>query len=1055
MNLKDYNEGVLVKSSAIKIFKEMFQGYNFSFLDVMEEIFKTNEQEGTLGRETKAEVLIVKKLRSAIINLNPDITEDEIKLVLQELLQDRSRLSPITANKEIYKQLKNGIKIKTKKDSKYIHKTVKVIDFDNPKNNEYFLASEFWVTGDYGAKRADLVLFINGLPLVVIELKRPRVPVREAFDKNIGDYLDTIPNLFWYNAFIILSNGKDSLVGSITSEFEEYFHWKKIESEKEKGDTIIDTALKATCHPCRILDIIENFILYEPKRKIIAKYHQYIGVNDLIKTFENRKKLKGKLGVFWHTQRAGKTNSMAFFAQKVLRKYSGNYTFVFVTDRQSLDSQIYQDFQLVDAITEIETQAKDGEHLKRLLKEDHRMIFTLINKFNTKKGEKYPLISKRDDIIVITDEAHRTQYDTFAINMRTALPNASFVGFTGTPLMIKGNEKTKQVFGNYVSVYNFQDAIDDGVTVKLFYENRADPLKLNNPQINKEMYNIIDEADLVPEQEQKLSKEFSKEYHILTREDRLNNVAKDMVDHYVNRGYSGKAMIISIDRFTTVKMFNKFQNYWKMKIKFLKQQLNIIDAREVQALREKIKEMEDTDMAVVISKSQNEIKQFGKEGLDIKPHRKRIEHEDLDKKFKNSEDPLKIVFVCHMWLTGFNVPSLSTLYIDKPMKDQSLMQAISRPATAIPGKTRAFLISYLDIFRPLKNALSMYATPRTTPDGIFSVQNKDVLITELSNKVTEMNQYLKSISIECDKIIAAEGTEKIRLLSELQEKGISPLLINDQTKDQFLNNTQYLLNLFNDCKPDPRLSEYMAYIELYKEIFLGIKSLNPQVDVSSVVKDLKGVLDKSFIVHEREASYGKGKLIDLSEINFSNIVNHFKRTKSNTDIERLKNILSSKIQQMIRLNNMRTDYFEKFQAMVDDYNLGYKNQEFFFDELSKFSQIISEEELRAKKEDMTEEELALFDKLKKPKLSEKEKTQVKNVAKELLFKLKHDGLSAVDWRKKPQIRAKVEKEIEIVLDKGLIFYSIKLYIEKCRIIFQHIYDNYYGEGKSVYQIIAH
>jgi type I restriction enzyme, R subunit len=1053
MSSRDYNEDNLVKSSAVKVFQEMFKGYNFSFLDVMDEIFKTPEHEGTLGRETKAEVILIKRVRDAIINLNQGIIEEEIKLVLQELLKDRSRLSPIMANKEIYTQLKNGIKIKIKEDEKYVYKTIKIIDFDNPKNNEYFLASEFWVAGEYGAKRADLILFVNGLPLVVTELKRPRKPVREAFDNNIGDYLDTIPNLFWYNAFIMLSNGKESLVGSMTStKFEDFSYWKKVESEKEKGDTIIDTMLKATCHPDRLLDIIENFILYEPQRKLIAKYHQYIGVNDLIKAFENRKKLKGKLGIFWHTQRSGKTNSMAFFAQKILRKYSGNYTFVFVTDRKSLDSQIYNDFQLVDSITEVETQAKDGAHLKKLLKEDHRMIFTIINKFNTKKGEKYPLISERDDIIVITDEAHRTQYDTFAINMRTALPNASFAGFTGTPLMNKGNEKTKKVFGDYVSVYNFQDAIDDGVTVKLFYENRADPLKLNNPQINREIYDLIDE-DLTPEQEKKLSKEFSKNYHILTRNDRLNRVAKDMVDHYTNRGYSGKAMVLCIDRFTTVKMFDKFKNYWKIKIKFLKQQLDTIDAREVRSLREKIKEMEDTDLAVVISKSQNEIKQFQEEGLDIKSHRKRMEQEDLDNKFKNPRDPLRIVFVCHMWLTGFNAPSLSTLYIDKPMKDQSLMQAISRPATAIPGKKRAFLISYLDIFRPLKDALSMYAAPRTTTEGIFSVQNKDVLIDELSNKITDMNNYLKSISIKCDKIIAAKDTEKLRLLSDLQEKGISPLLKNDQIKNKFLNNTKYLLNLFNDCKPDPRLSEYIGYIALFEEIFKSIKSLDPKVDVSSVVKNLKGVLDKSIVVHESEATYGKGTLIDLSRINFDKIAKHFKKTKSNTDIERMKNVLSSKIPEMVKLNSMRTNYLEKFQSMIDEYNLGTKDQEFWFDELLKFSQVIVGEELRARKEGMTEEELALFDKLKKPELSKKEKEQVKNVAKELLFKLNNNGLSAVDWRKKPRIRAKVEIEIRDVLDAGLTFYPDELYLEKCRIIFQHIYDNYFGERKSVYNTI--
>ncbi|MBU1643597.1 MAG: type I restriction endonuclease subunit R [Nanoarchaeota archaeon] len=1053
MSRKDYTEDVAVKQSAIEIFEKMFKGYNFSYLDVENEVFKTEHTEGTLGRETKAEVVLINRLSEAIKNLN-EVTEQEIKLAIQEIINDRSRLSKINANKEVYNLIKNGVKIKTKKDGKYVYKKIKVIDFNEPKNNEYFLASEYWVSGEYGKKRADLVMFINGIPLITMEFKRPRIPVRDAFDNNISDYLDTIPQLFWYNVFILISNGKDTKIGSITSQYEEYFHWKKVKSENDKGDTIIDTALHGTCHPKRILDLIENFILYETKRKLVAKYHQFIGVNNLINAFHNKKKLKGKLGVFWHTQRAGKTNSMVFFTQKVLRKQPGNYTFLLVTDRQSLDSQIYQDFALVDAVTEEETQAKDGNHLKRLLKEDHRLIFTIINKFGTRKGEKYPVLSEREDIIVITDEAHRTQYDIFAMNMRTALPNASFVGFTGTPLMAKGNEKTKGVFGDYVSVYNFKDAVDDEVTVPLFYENRSDPLKLHNPKINEEMYEIIDEAELTPEQEKKLSSEFSKEYHLLTREDRIEEVAKDIVSHHVSKGYGGKSMIISVDRYTTVKMYDKVQKYWREHIKSLKSQLKTAKYGEHERIKEEISEMEKTDMAVIISKSQNEIQQFKKVGLDIKPHRKRLEGpEDLERKFKDTDDNLKIVFVCHMWLTGFNVRSLSTLYIDKPMKNQTLMQAISRPATAIPGKKRAFLVSYLDIFRPLKNALSLYAAPRTTSEGIFSLQEKSVLLKELEKKIKEMNKYLQTISIDYDKIISAKGAEKLRLLSQLEEMGISPILKNDETKNQFIKNSNYLIKLFNDCKPDKKLSEFVGYVALYEEILHTIKSLDPKVDISSVVEDLKNVLDKSIKVKEPEVTYGKSNLIDLSKINFDTIKQTFKKKNSNVDVERLKNVISFKLADMIKLNNTRTNYLEKFQSLIDDYNLGSLDQEFFFDELVKLSKDLSEEELRHKKEGLTEEELALFDKLKKPSLTKSDKDAVKKCAKDLLYKLKHDGLSAVDWRKKPQTKAKVRIEIEMELETGLPkTYTDQEYEQKCDVAFQHFFDNYFGEGQSMFAL---
>lgn len=1052
MNGKSFTEDAAVKATAVSIFKKMFEGYDFEYKDVIDEVFKTSENSGTLNRESKLEVILVNRLEKAIKKLNT-VTEQECKDSILEVLKDRSKLSALAANKQVYDLLKKGVKVKTKKDGRYTDKKITLIDFNDPKNNEYFLASEFWVAGEYGSKRIDLLLFINGIPLVVMEFKRPRITVREAYEGNIRDYKDTIPQLFWYNAFILISNGTDSRLGTLSSDFEDYFYWKKVDSENETAQILLDKTLFGSCQPNHLLDIIENFILYESKRKLMAKYHQYIGVNNLIDAFVNRKKLNGKLGVYWHTQRAGKTNSMICFAQKVLWKYPGNYTFLFVSDREELGKQIYQDFTAVGAITEPETKAKDGEHLKRLLNEDHRMIFTLIQKFRTDKGEKYPLLSNRDDIIVITDEAHRTQYDSFAMNMRTALPNASYLGFTGTPLMLKGNEKTKAVFGDYVSVYNFKDAITDGVTVPLFYENRSDPLKLNNPKINEEMYAVIDDADLNQDEEKRLSKEFSKEYYLITREERLDSVARDIVEHYTSRGYSGKAMVLSIDRFTAVKMYDKVQKYWQQKLVQLKINLKQAQNSEKQQIKDKITEMVNTDMAVVISKSHGEIEDFDKQGLDIRPHRRRMEREELDLKFKDQNDPFKIVFLCHMWLTGFNARSLSTLYIDKPMKNHSLMQAISRPATAIPGKQRAFLVAYLDIFQPLKNSLALYAAPRTDKDGIFSLQEKEILIKELDKKVVEMNKYLKSIKIDYEKIIAAKQAEKLRLLFELRNTGISPILINDKTKFEFLKNAYYLIKLYDDCKPDNRLSQFVGYIALYEEIVCYIRALDPKIDVSKVISDLKEVLDKSIVVNETQAIYDSAKLVDLSNINLDKIKASFKKTTNNIEIERLKNTLSFKINNMVKLNSLRTDYLEKFQKLIDQYNIGTLNQDLFFNELLKFSKSISDEERRHVVEGLSEEELALFDKLKKPKLTNDDIKELKKCAKDLLHALKNDGLNAVDWRKKAQTRAKVRIEIDNLLDKELPkSYTPIDYQNICEIAFQHFFDNYYGEGQSVYSL---
>ena len=428
--------------------------------------------------------------------------------------------------------LRDGVKVEYR-DSQGNSKIerAKLMDWNNPNNNHFLIVSQLWVAGEQYRKRPDLVGFINGLPLLFIELKAPDQNIKHAFTDNLRDYKDTISQLFWYNGFVMLSNGRDAKVGSITAPWEHFCDWKKISDEEEAGVIDLPTAIRGTCEKSRFMDIIENFSIFMESQgglnKLVAKNHQYLGVNNSMQALQESQTNQGRLGVFWHTQGSGKSASMMFFSQKVLRKIPGNWTFLITTDRTELDNQIYETFQRSKVVTEGHVQATSSKHLRQLLSEDHRFIFTLIHKFNTDEGEIHPVLSERDDIIIITDEAHRSQYDVLAQNMRVALPNAAFLGFTGTPLIKASEERTKEVFGDYVSVYNFRQSIEDKATVPLYYENRIPEVQLTNQHLNEEINQIVDKAMLDSDQETKIERNFSRMYQIVTRDDRLEKIAED------------------------------------------------------------------------------------------------------------------------------------------------------------------------------------------------------------------------------------------------------------------------------------------------------------------------------------------------------------------------------------------------------------------------------------------------------------------------------------------------------------------------------------------------
>ena len=421
------------------------------------------------------------------------------------------------------------------------------------------------MTGALYTRRPDLVGFVNGLPIVVIELKKPGVPAQQAFDDNLTCYKSDVPQLFWFNGLTIASNGTESRVGSLTADWERFFEWKRIEREDEPRRVSLEVMLRGTCEPSRLLDLLENFTLFSEHKaglvKVLGQNHQFLGVNNAITaTLVARKQGHGRAGVFWQTQGSGKSLAMVFFAQKILRKVPGNWTFVVVTDRVELDDQIAKTFKACGAVSEAESDlchAQSGAQLRQLLGENHRYVFTLIHKFQTPE-----LLCDRSDVIVLTDESHRSQYDTLALNMRTALPRALFLAFTGTPLIV-GEERTREVFGEYVSIYDFQQSVEDGATVPLFYENRTPELRLENPNLNDDIYHLIEAAELDEEQEIRLERELGRQYQLITRDDRLETVAKDIVQHFLGRGFQGKAMVISIDKATALRMHDKVRTHWQ------------------------------------------------------------------------------------------------------------------------------------------------------------------------------------------------------------------------------------------------------------------------------------------------------------------------------------------------------------------------------------------------------------------------------------------------------------------------------------------------------------
>ena len=1053
MNPGIFSEDDLVERPAIALFEELGWAHINAF-------YETLGPEGTLGRDNKSEVFLVRRLRQALVRLNPGMAAEAIEDALGEITKPRTAMHYARANADIHVLLRDRVEVSVRQpDGTTLPEKLNVIDWENPENNDFLLVSQLWVHSDLYRRRTDLIGFVNGIPLVFIELKASHRNLKHAYDDNLRDYRDAIPHLFVPNGFLVLSNGAATKVGTITSSWEFFSEWKKINSEGEAGVVSLETVIRGMCTKERMLDVVENFVAFQDAPggfvKLLARNHQYLGVNNALARMEDLRSAppeeRGKLGVFWHTQGSGKTLSMLFFSQKVLRKIPGNWSFVVVTDREDLDDQAHKEFLWAGVVTEKHVRATGSAHLRQLLGEDHRYVFTLIQKFRTEKGTVHPVVSDRDDLIVITDEAHRTQYDILALNMRNALPNASFLGFTGTPLIV-GEERTREVFGEYVSIYNFADSTADRATVPLYYENRIPQLQIDNPTFGDDLMAIVEEADLDEAQERQLARALGRQYELITRDDRLEAVAKDIVEHFLGRGFPGKGLVVSIDKVTTVRTFEKVQRFWARRLADGETRLVTADLSpaERELLSAEIAFMRSTDMAVVISQSQNEIAEMADRGIDIKPYRKRIVEERLEEKFKDPQDPFRLAFVCSMWTTGFDVPSLSTVYLDKPLRNHTLMQTITRANRVFPEKNSGLIVAYVDVFHNLQKALSIYAIGGKA--GEVPVEEKGALVDALRAAVDDIRAFCAARDVDLDGLGRLRGFE----LVGAGRQTVEMLMVDDEEKIAFLARASLVSRLYKAILPDKRANEFSRLRAVTKFVADAIAEYTERPDVSGILGRVGQLLDESvaaaeYLIPESEAS----ALFDLGTVDWRRLEEAFKEGRPRTAAQRLRSLLSAQVATLVRLNPLRVDLVERFEKLVADYNAGSMNTEAFFQELLAFKNTLTEEEARAVSEDLDEEHLAVFDLLMRPapELSDAEKVQVKKVADELLRNLKRSKL-VLDWRKQQATRAAVRVAVEETLDQLPDAFTRQAYAQKCEVVYQHVFDSYWDDGHSVYSLAA-
>jgi len=749
-------------------------------------------------RELYLDVILVKRLKNAIYKLNPEIPPSAKEEAVKKILRTESPHLLIN-NEKFHKMLVNGVIMEYRKDEGTVHDIVQLFDFENPENNDFLAVNQFTVIENNNNRRPDIVLFINGLPLAVIELKNPvdeKATLKKAFNQ-IETYKEQIPSLFQFNGILVISDGIKARAGTVTSKWERFMPWKTIEGEKEALKVMpqMDVLFRGMFKKEVLLDLIRHFIVFEKGAKKIDKkmaaYHQYHAVNKAIDATVKASGPHGdkRCGVVWHTQGSGKSLIMAFYTGKLVLSLD-NPTIVVITDRNDLDDQLFSTFSSCqDLLRQEPVQADSREHLQELLSvSSGGVVFTTIQKFfPEKKGEKYPGLSKRRNIVVIADEAHRSQYDFidgFARHMRDALPNASFIGFTGTPLE-RGDKNTVNVFGNYIDIYDIEQAVEDGATVRIFYESRLAKLGFKEdkrPTIDHD-FEYVTEGEEITRKE-KLKSKWARLEAIVGNEKRIKRIAHDIVNHFENRldAMEGKGMIVCMSRRICVDLYN-----------------------EIIKLKPEWEDEEDDKgfLKVIMTGSASDPVKW-QDHIRTKQRRK-----ELGDLFKAPGTDFKLVIVRDMWLTGFDVPSLHTMYIDKPMKGHGLMQTIARVNRVYKDKPGGLIVDYFGIAAELKNALSQYT--ESGGKGKPALHQEEAVAVMLEKYEIIQNMFF---NFDYSGYFTSKAMEKMQIIRNTEEH----VLMQDDGEKRFLKYVDELSKAFSLAVPHEKSLEIRDDLGFFHDV---------------------------------------------------------------------------------------------------------------------------------------------------------------------------------------------------------------------------------------------
>ena len=973
---KKLNENTLTEQPVIEWLKGM--GYDYEFGPDLAPGQVLGE------REDFRQVVLIGRLKRSMRRLNPDLPETAVDDAIRTFTTVEHPSLEI-ANKEVYKMMTEGVKIGVReKSGEERGRLVKVIDFNNPQNNEYLVVNQFAIQGIENVRRPDIIVFVNGIPIAIFELKNPAQEsaiVYSAYEQ-LQKYKKDIPEIFKYNQVLIIGDLFDAKHGTISSPWERFSVWKGVESENEEhmpDETQLEILVKGIFHKGRLLDIVENFIIFEADAvkdaskftKKMALYHQYYGVNKAINETLRATKPRGnkKIGVFWHTQGSGKSLSMVFYTNKAkLLEALKSPTFVFLTDRNDLDGQFYKTF-LRSGYPNAK-QAETVKDLKKRLREAAgELIFTTIQKFDT----ECELLSDRENIIVIADEAHRSQYAKYAANVRNALPNASFMGITGTPISLH-NRETRLVFGDHISEYKINQAVNDGATVPIYYEGRLVPLHLTNQFIDEEFEDLTGEIEF--EAKEVYKRKWARLEQAVSAKDRLEKVAKDIVDHFNNRGLEGKGMIVTISRKTAVELYKIIS-----KIK---------NAPEV---------------AVVISKPEDfpELKQGRDTG-------------DLEKRFKNPDDPLKLVIVCDMWLTGFDVPPLHTMYIDKPLKNHTLMQAIARVNRISKDKPGGLIVDYIGVADNLKKALSIYSS---------GIQKEAMIpIEEIIAKMKEKYDIVCAMFVG----VGYKGWKSLKgaALVHLFQKAVNTIITNeksgmvdDNKKKRFTKETELLSKLFAFAMPHKEASAILNEVEFFQAVKKAIikrtivrpEGIGPNIE--SAVRELVSKAISAEGVIDIFDMKRKGRPdISIFDRKFLEEVKNMKYKNLSVDV--LRKLLNDELRMRMKTNMIRyQSLLDMLEDIIDKYENNIINSTKVIEKLIELAKEIKSVEKVNEKMGLSEEEMAFYDAISAGRKSINGNGELKELVRELVKTIKRD--LSIDWMNNDIIKARIQANVKLLL----------------------------------------